>query len=59
MEAKYQVIESLLLRPDASRPLEGGADCETVMATADWQATIGAKSAIDPLFQEFFRFDPE
>jgi hypothetical protein len=59
MEARYQVIESLLLRPDASRPLAGGADGETDMARADRVATIGAKPANDPLFQEYFRFDPE
>jgi hypothetical protein len=43
MEARYQVIESLLLRPDASRLLEGGADGEAVMAKPDWLATIAAK----------------
>jgi hypothetical protein len=56
MEARYQVIESLLLRPDASRLLGGGPDGEMVMATAVRMATIGAKSANDPLFQEYFRF---
>jgi hypothetical protein len=59
MEARYQVIESLLLRPDAWRLLGGGADGETVMTTADWAATIGAKSARDPIFQEYFRFHPK
>jgi hypothetical protein len=29
------------------------------MATTDWGATIGAKPAIDPLFHDYFRFDPE
>jgi hypothetical protein len=59
MVAKYQVIESLLLRPDASRLLEGGGDGETLMAKADWVATIGVKQASDPLFQKFFRFHQE
>jgi hypothetical protein len=54
MVARYQVIESLLLRPDAARLFEGGADGETVMAKADWVATIGVKSASEPLYQEFF-----
>jgi hypothetical protein len=43
MVARYQVIESLLLSPDASLLLEGGADGETVIAKADWVATIGVK----------------
>jgi hypothetical protein len=43
MEARYQVIESLLLSPDASRLFGGGADGEPVMAKADWLATIGVK----------------
>jgi hypothetical protein len=43
MEAKYQVIESLLLNPDASRLFWGEADGDPVMAKADWLATIGVK----------------